>query len=33
MPNRFIFIHGNQTDHWSNPWVVWLKAELEKLGA
>jgi predicted alpha/beta hydrolase family esterase len=29
---RFIFIHGNQTTHWSFAWAVWLKAELATLG-
>lgn len=29
---RFIFIHGNQSTHWSFAWAPWLKAELEKLG-
>jgi serine hydrolase len=29
---RFIFIHGNQTTHWSLAWPAWLKIELEKLG-
>ena len=28
--NRFVFIHGNQTNHWSNPWTISLKQELEK---
>lgn len=32
MKPRFIFIHGNQTTHWSLAWTAWLKAELEKLG-
>jgi len=27
-----IFIHGNQTSHWSNPWTIWLKRELEQAG-
>jgi hypothetical protein len=26
-----IFIHGNQTEHWSFGWAGWLKNELEKL--
>lgn len=29
---RFIYIHGNQTEHWSLGWAAWLKDELEKLG-
>lgn len=29
---RFIYIHGNQTTHWSFAWAPWLKVELEKLG-
>jgi serine hydrolase len=29
---RIIFIHGNQTEHWSYGWAAWFKAELEKLG-
>ncbi len=28
---RFIFIHGNQSTHWSFAWAPWLKSELEKL--
>jgi len=32
MKPRFIFIHGNSTEHWSLGWAGWLKAELEKLG-
>ena len=32
MKPRFIFVHGNQTTHWSFAWAPWLKAELEKLG-
>ncbi len=32
MKPRFIFIHGNQTEHWSFGWAPWLKAELERLG-
>lgn len=32
MKPRFVFIHGNQTMHWSFAWVPWLKTELEKLG-
>ena len=29
---RCIFIHGNQTTHWSWGWAAWLKAELVRLG-
>lgn len=29
---RIIFIHGNETMHWSYGWAPWFKAELEKLG-
>lgn len=33
MKPRIIFIHGNQTSHWSScSWVPWLKGELEKQG-
>lgn len=32
MKPRIIFVHGNQTTHWSFGWAPWLKAELEKLG-
>lgn len=32
MKPRFIFVHGNQSTHWSFAWAPWLKAELEKLG-
>jgi pimeloyl-ACP methyl ester carboxylesterase len=32
MKPRIIFIHGNQTDHWSFGWASWLKNELERLG-
>ena len=32
MEPRFIFIHGNDSTHWSFAWAPWLKAELEKLG-
>lgn len=31
MKPRIIFIHGNGTSHWSVPWAVWLKKELETL--
>jgi predicted alpha/beta hydrolase family esterase len=29
---RIIFIHGNETTHWSQSWAGWLKEELEKSG-
>lgn len=32
MKSRIIFIHGNQTEHWSFGWAAWFKTELEKLG-
>lgn len=32
MKPRVIYIHGNQTSHWSSSWPKWLKPELEKLG-
>lgn len=32
MKPRIIFIHGNQSTHWSFCWVPWLKQELEKQG-
>lgn len=32
MKPRIIFIHGNQTSHWSFGWSPWLKKELEKKG-
>ena len=32
MRPRFIFIHGNQTTHWSFAWAPWLKDQLEVLG-
>jgi predicted alpha/beta hydrolase family esterase len=32
MKPRFVFVHGNQTTHWSFAWAAWLKTELEKLG-
>ncbi|HSW77820.1 MAG TPA: alpha/beta hydrolase [Candidatus Chromulinivoraceae bacterium] len=32
MKPRFIFIHGNQSTHWSFAWAPWLKSELEQLG-
>lgn len=32
MKPRIIFIHGNQTEHWSFGWAPWLKQELENRG-
>jgi uncharacterized protein len=32
MKPRFVFVHGNQSTHWSFAWAPWLKAELETLG-
>lgn len=32
MKPRLIFIHGNQTEHWSYGWAAWFKQELDKLG-
>ena len=32
MKPRFIFVHGNQTPHWSFAWAPWLKTELDALG-
>jgi len=32
MKPRIVYIHGNQTSHWSSSWPKWLKPELEKLG-
>lgn len=32
MKPRFVYIHGNQSTHWSFGWATWLKDELEKLG-
>lgn len=32
MKPRIIFLHGNQSLHWSFAWSPWLKAELEKRG-
>src|ERR1700688_2258129 len=29
MQPRIIFIHGNQSTHWSFAWTSWLKQELE----
>lgn len=32
MKPRFVFVHGNDTEHWSFGWSAWLKPELEALG-
>lgn len=32
MKPRIIFLHGNETTHWSQSWAGWLKTELEKAG-
>jgi len=32
MNPRLIFIHGNQTPHWSFAWPGWLKPQLDALG-
>jgi predicted alpha/beta hydrolase family esterase len=32
MKPRIVFVHGNDTTHWSLAWAAWLKTELEKLG-
>ncbi len=32
MKPRFVYVHGNQTQHWSFGWAPWLKAQLESLG-
>jgi uncharacterized protein len=32
MKTRAIFVHGNQSTHWSFAFAPWLKSELEKLG-
>jgi hypothetical protein len=31
MKQRFVFVHGNESTHWSFAWAPWLKSELEKL--
>jgi predicted alpha/beta hydrolase family esterase len=31
MKPRIIYIHGNQSSHWSFGWASWLKKELERL--
>lgn len=32
MAKRIVFIHGNQSTHWSFAFAPWLKTEVEKLG-
>lgn len=32
MKPRIVFIHGNQTTHWSEGWALWLKKEMDKTG-
>ncbi|HEX8389926.1 MAG TPA: alpha/beta hydrolase [Candidatus Saccharimonadales bacterium] len=32
MRPRIVYLHGNQTTHWSFAWSKWLKEELEKNG-
>lgn len=32
MSQRFIFVHGNSTTHWSFGWTPWLKRQLELHG-
>ena len=32
MKPRIIFLHGNQSSHWSYGWASWLKQELEQRG-
>ena len=32
MKPRIIFIHGNQSTHWSFAWAKWLKEQLERAG-
>ena len=32
MKPRIVFVHGNQTTHWSFAWAALLQSELEKLG-
>lgn len=29
---RIVFLHGNDTNHWSGKWCGWLKQELDKIG-
>lgn len=32
MKQRIIFIHGNETEHWSQSWAGWLKTQLDTAG-
>ncbi len=32
MKPRIVYIHGNQTVHWSSSWSAWLQRELENAG-
>jgi len=32
MKPRFVYVHGNETTHWSFAWAGWLKHELEQAG-
>jgi uncharacterized protein len=32
MKPRIVFVHGNDTMHWSQSWTAWMKAELDTLG-
>lgn len=32
MSQRLVFIHGNDTEHWSFAWASWLKGQLESHG-
>lgn len=32
MKPRFVYVHGNDTEHWTFGWARWLKDELDKLG-
>lgn len=32
MKPRFVYVHGNETTHWSFAWAKWLKDELDAIG-
>ncbi|MES2907084.1 MAG: alpha/beta fold hydrolase [Pseudomonadota bacterium] len=32
MKPRIVYVHGNQTTHWSQAWAAWLKRELQNHG-
>ena len=32
MKPRFVYVHGNETTHWSFAWAAWLKNQLDALG-